>query len=157
MIKTYTNTTVNTSKEPFAIKSENIWYTFPKAVKECTLSDYKMWSDDSGRSMTGESKGTLVGIFPKLELKIGQQNASERAQLLKLLNKAEATVRAYSVERERFEEASFYFGDAINKLKKWDKKGTLGTRNNGIQGYTNNSKFAEISFSVISNKKRVNQ
>ena len=157
-IVTFTNSTINTCKLPFAIyDGSTTWYAFPKAITEASLEDYKMWSEGSGRSMTGESKGTMVGIFPKLQVKIGRQNASDRAVLCKLLNKSAVTVRAYSVDRQRFEQASFYFGDVTNKIKHWDKYGTLGTRqSNGNQSYTCNTTFDGISFSIISNKRRSN-
>ncbi|MBP3446213.1 MAG: hypothetical protein J6K64_02950 [Clostridia bacterium] len=145
----FTDDTINNCTQPFAIKKGNVWYAFPKSVIEASIDDYKLWAEGSGRSMTGESKGTLVGIFPKLQIKIGRQTASERAVLTGLLNQAETTVRAYCVERQRFEQASFYFGDVVNKIKKWDKNGTLA---DGV--YTNNSVFDSLSFSVIANKRR---
>lgn len=156
MIETYTNSTIGTCKQPFAIfDGATTWYAFPASVVEASLEDYKLWAEGSGRSMTGENKGTLVGIFPKLQVKIGRQSAEERAILTKLLNKSSVTVRAYCVERQRFEQASFYFGDVTNKIKKWDKNGTLGTKSSsGVQSYTSKTVFDGISFSVISNKRR---
>ena len=108
--------------------------------------------------MTGESKGTLVGIFPKLQIKIGRQSAADRETLTLLLNQAAVTVRAFNVSKHRFEQASFYFGDVINKIKKWDTKGTLGARDSttGKQNYRCNAIFDSISFSIISNKRRDN-
>ena len=145
----FTDDTIAECTQPFAVKKGDKWYAFPKTVAEASLDDYKLWAEGSGRSMTGESKGTLVGIFPKLQVKIGRQNAEERALLVSILNQAETTVRAYCVERQRFETSSFYFGDVINKIKKWDKNGEFS---DGV--YKNNSVFDAISFSVIANKRR---
>lgn len=145
----FTDDTISNCKQPFAIKKGNVWYAFPKSVVEASLDDYKLWAEGSGRSMTGESKGTLIGIFPKLQVKIGKQKADERALLVSLLNQAETTVRAYCVERKRFETASFYFGDVVNKIRKWDAKGSF---ENGT--YRNNSVFDPISFSIIANNRR---
>lgn len=145
----FTDDTVSNCKQPFAIKKGSEWYAFPKSVVEASLDDYKLWAEGSGRSMTGESKGTLIGIFPKLQVKIGKQKADERALLVSLLNQAETTVRAYCVERKRFETASFYFGDVVNKIRKWDAKGSF---ENGT--YHNNSLFDPISFSIIANNRR---
>ena len=64
MIDIYTDSTIGTCKQPFAIKYGTTWYAFPQEVTEASLSDYKLWASDSGRSMTGSSKGTLIGIFP---------------------------------------------------------------------------------------------
>lgn len=154
MIKTFTDTTIKNCTQPFAIKHGSTWYAFPSAIKDASLSDYKYWASDSGRSMTGSMKGTLTGIFPKLQVTIGKQNANERAILCKCLNQTEATVRAYCTERKRFETASFYFGDVTNKIKHWDKHGTLGTLSNGVQPYTCKSTFDSMQFSVIANNRR---
>lgn len=154
MIETFTDSTIKNCKHPFAIKYGTVWYTFPKAIKEATISDYKYWASDSGRSMTGSMKGTLIGIFPKLQLTIGKQTADERAILCKCLNQTAATVRAYCVERKRFETASFYFGDVTNKIKHWDKYGTLGALSNGNQPYSCKSTFDSMQFSVIANDRR---
>jgi hypothetical protein len=155
MIKTYDNDAIKDCKQPFAIKYGSTWYAFPNAVTEATISDYKYWANDSGRSMTGSMKGTLIGIFPKLQVTIGKQSAAERAVLTKCLNQTSATVRAYSVERQRFEQASFYFGDVANKIKHWDKYGTLGTMlSSGNQSYTCKSTFDSIQLSVIANDRR---
>ncbi len=154
MIQTFTDTTIGTCKQSFAIKYGTAWYAFPSAIKDASFSDYKLWGDDTGRSMTGSMKGTLVGIFPKLQVTIGKQNADERAILCACLNQTEATVRAYSTERKRFETASFYFGDVTNKIKHWDKYGTLGTLSSGIQSYTCKSTFDSMQFSVIANNRR---
>lgn len=141
---------IDSCKHPFAIKKGSVWYAFPKSVVEASLDDYKLWAEGSGRSMTGESKGTLIGIFPKLQVKIGRQTAADRAILTSALNQAETTVRAYCVERRKFEKASFYFGDVVNKIKKWDANGTF---NSNV--YENNSIFESISFSIIANRRRV--
>lgn len=154
MIETYTDATIKNCKHLFAIKYGSTWYAFPKAIKDASLSDNKLWGDDSGRSMIGSSKGTLIGIFPKLQVTIGKQNADDRAILCKCLNQTAATVRAYCVERKRFETASFYFGDVTNKIKHWDKHGTLGTLSGGNQPYTCKSTFDSMQFSVIANERR---
>ncbi|MBP3441710.1 MAG: hypothetical protein J6L62_02800 [Clostridia bacterium] len=140
--ETFTDDTIENCKDPFAIKKDNVWYSFPKTVVEASLDDYKLWAEGSGRSMTGESKGTLIGIFPKLQVKIGRQTAEERALLTSILNQAETIVRAYCVERQQFETASFYFGDVVNKIRKWNK--------NDIS----KSVFDSVSFSIIANKRR---
>lgn len=145
----FTDDTISNCKQPFAIKKGSAWYAFPKSVVEASLDDYKLWAEGSGRSMTGESKGTLIGIFPKLQVKIGKQKADERALLVSLLNQAETTVRAYCVERKKFETASFYFGDVVNKIRKWDAKGSFEN-----DTYRNNSVFDPISFSIIANNRR---
>ena len=42
-----------------------------------TVQYCKLWSSDTGRSMTGENKGTLIGIFPKITVKLGKLSEDE--------------------------------------------------------------------------------
>ncbi len=154
MIKTYTDTTIKNCTQPFAIKCGSMWYAFPSTIKDASLSDYKYWASDSGRSMTGSMKGTLIGIFPKLQVTIGKQNADERAILCKCLNQDGATVRAFWSEGKGCGAGWGYLGDVTNKIKHWDKYGTLGTLSNGVQSYQCKSTFDSMQFSVIANNRR---
>lgn len=139
--------TVDTSTEIILIKKGSAWYTVPN-VLSAKIADCKLWADDTGRSMTGEFKGTLVGIFPKLYLSVGRQNAAERAELSTLLNQPVTTVRAYNVSKQKFVTASFYFNDVENQVDLWDNKGKFSSGK-----YVSDSQFGEISFNVIATKK----
>ena len=72
----------------------------PKLI-EYKLGYKKLWSSDTGRSMTGENKGTLIGIFPKLEIKVGRLNEDEISTLLSLINVANANVTYYDPEYKK--------------------------------------------------------
>lgn len=97
----------------------------------------KLWSSDTGRSMTGENKGTLIGIFPKLEITVGRLTGNEMSTLLSLLNVANANVTYYDPEYKKVTTASFYFGDIdIELLRK------------------SQMNYKSFSFSIIANKKR---
>lgn len=101
--------------------------------------DYcKLWSEDTGRSMTGENKGTLVGIFPKIIIKIGQTTEDEMALLLSLFNQASAFVRYYDTWAKAVKTESFYFGDAKDQLKSQRRM-----------------THKQMDISIIANKKRV--
>lgn len=138
---------VDTSTEILLIKKGNNWYNVPN-VLQAKFTDSKLWGEDTKRSMTGDFKGTLIGLFPKLSLTVGRQTASERAELATLLNQAVTTVRAYNVSKQKFEIADFYFNDVENTIGFWDTHGKF------VGGkYISETTFDEISFNVIATKK----
>ena len=80
------------------------------------VSYCKLWSSDTGRSMTGENKGTLIGIFPKLEITLGKMTAVEMSKFLSLVNVASANVTYYDTEYRKVLTNNFYFGDAVDEI-----------------------------------------
>lgn len=76
----------------------------------------KLWSSDTGRSITGENKGTLVGIFPKLKVKFGKLNDDDMSALINLTNVASTNVKYYDVGKKAAATNSFYFGDVTDSL-----------------------------------------
>lgn len=98
----------------------------------------KLWGSDTGRDMAGENKGTLVGIFPKLQVEIGSLNKDEMKQFLQKANKAELTISWYDVEIDGIRSAqSYYINDYTISLKN-----------------TKTMKYKAFSFNLIPNKKR---
>lgn len=97
----------------------------------------KLWSADTGRSMTGENKGTLIGIFPKITVKLGRLSEDEMSALINLTNQARANVKYYDVGKRTLVTASFYFGDVSAELERKSTMYHKGT-----------------SFSIIANQKR---
>lgn len=101
------------------------------------VSYCKLWGSDTGRSMTGENKGTLVGIFPKIEITVGRLTAPEMSKLLALVNKASASVTYFDTEKRQEITGSFYFGDVADEIIKQRSEG-----------------HKQISVSIIANKRR---
>lgn len=97
----------------------------------------KLWSSDTGRSMTGENKGTLIGIFPKISVTLGRMNEDDMSAIINLTMQARTNVRYYDVGKKELVTASFYFGDVSAEL---EKQRTMYHRG--------------MSFSIIANKKR---
>ena len=97
----------------------------------------KLWSSDTGRSMTGENKGTLIGIFPKISVKLGRLSEDDMSAIINLTNQARADVKYYDVGAQDLTTASFYFGDVSADLERQSTMYHKGT-----------------SFSIIANKKR---
>lgn len=97
----------------------------------------KLWSSDTGRSMTGENKGTLIGIFPKITVKLGRLSEDDMSAIINLTNQSRANVKYYDVGSKSLVTASFYFGDVSADLERQSTMYHKGT-----------------SFSIIANKKR---
>lgn len=97
----------------------------------------KLWSSDTGRSMTGENKGTLIGIFPKISVKLGRLSEDDMSAIINLTNQPRADVKYYDVGAKALITESFYFGDVSAELERQSTMYHKGT-----------------SFSIIANKKR---
>ena len=104
---------------------------------EYSVTYCKLWASDTGRSMTGENKGTLIGIFPKISVKLGRMSESDMSAIINLTNQARANVKYYDVGKKAVVTESFYFGDVSAEL---ERKSTMMHRGTG--------------FSIIANKKR---
>jgi hypothetical protein len=98
---------------------------------------HKLWSSDTGRSMTGENKGTLIGIFPKITVSLGRMSEEDTSAIINLTMQARADVKYYDVGARSLVTASFYFGDVTAELER--------------QRYMYHK---GMSFSIIANKKR---
>ena len=97
----------------------------------------KLWSSDTGRSMTGENKGTLIGIFPKINVNLGRMSEEDASAIINLTMQASADVMYYDVGKKGLVIESFYFGDVPAEIEKQSSMYHKG-----------------ISFSIIANKKR---
>lgn len=97
----------------------------------------KLWSSDTGRSMTGENKGTLVGIFPKLIIKCGRMSEEDMSAFLYLVNQATTNITYFDPQYKASVTASFYFNDAEAALL-----------------YKSRMLYDEIEVHAIANKRR---
>ena len=97
---------------------------------------YKIWSSKSGRNMAGTNSGTLVGIFPKIEMTFGRLTEAQLKIVLGLLNSVTFTVTYYDPEYSASYTMSCYGGDVVFTQKYLDK-------------------VESFSASVIANSKRV--
>lgn len=97
----------------------------------------KLWSSDTGRSMTGENKGTLIGIFPKISVSLGRMSEGDMSAIINLTNQPRADVKYYDVGAKALTTASFYFGDVSAEL---ERKSTM--------------RHKATEFSIIANRKR---
>lgn len=98
-----------------------------------TVSYSKLWSSDTGRSLTGAFKGTLIGIFPKLTITIKAQNNEDRSLLLKIVNSQFKDVTYYDTEYKSMVKKTFYFGDAEDEFKKATGKNSADIKHSSIE------------------------
>ena len=98
---------------------------------------HKLWSSDTGRSMTGENKGTLIGIFPKITVRLGKMSEDDMSAIINLTNQSRANVKYYDVGAKALKTASFYFGDVSVEL---ERQSTMYHK--------------ATEFSIIANRKR---
>lgn len=97
----------------------------------------KLWSSDTGRSMTGENKGTLIGIFPKITVALGRMTEDDMSAIINLTNQSRANVKYYDVGAKALTTASFYFGDVSAEI---ERKSTMMHK--------------AVEFSIIANNRR---
>lgn len=96
----------------------------------------KLWADDSGRDMAGNNKGTLIGIFPKIQVEVGSYTPTEMNNFLSHANKGELSVSWYDAQGEKtWNNISYYINDFAISVKP--------------SGYYNG-----FNFNLIPNRKR---
>lgn len=70
----------------------------------------KLWKD-AERNMSGDVRATLIGIFPKIQMKVGYTTQEEMSQLTQLLDKDYFTVTWFDVRIQSTISTQYYAGD----------------------------------------------
>lgn len=70
----------------------------------------KLWKD-ADRNMNGDVRATLIGIFPKIKMKIGILTEDEMAQLTQLLDKDYFEVEWFDVRIQDTVKTKYYASD----------------------------------------------
>lgn len=78
----------------------------------------KLWAEDSGRNMAGVMEGTMIGIFPKLQITVGKLNENEISSLIAILNAPYMSVTYYDIETKTSRTAQYYAGDITPSMIK---------------------------------------
>lgn len=76
----------------------------------------KLWKE-STRNMSGDVRGTLIGIFPKIELKISYTTQEELSSLTELFDKDFFSVEYFDVRTQSTFTANYYAGDYSVELE----------------------------------------
>lgn len=80
-------------------------------VTEVKYGFNKLWADDSGRNLAGVQSGTLIGIFPKLEVSFKKLTREELETIAPILDKATQNTTYYDPVKKRLYTMSTYTGD----------------------------------------------
>lgn len=64
-----------------------------------------------GRNMAGKQTGTLIGIFPKLEMQFRRLNQAELHTIAPILDSPRQTVRYYDDNKGQYVTMETYTGD----------------------------------------------
>ncbi|QIK70835.1 hypothetical protein G7062_11250 [Erysipelothrix sp. HDW6C] len=79
----------------------------------------KLWSEDTGRTYKdGEFMGTLIGIFPKLEIEFAPKTSEELSNLIRVCNSPRQTIKWYNPLTKEKATSVFYsnsFGVSLRK------------------------------------------
>lgn len=71
----------------------------------------KLWASDSGRNLAGTQTGTLIGIFPKLELQFRKLTKDELHLLAPHFDSARQTMQYYDDNKGTMITMTTYTGD----------------------------------------------
>lgn len=78
---------------------------------EASFGYNKLWGSDTGRNLAGEQTGTLIGIFPKLELQFRKMNQNEVHTIAQALDKATQSTTYHDDYKGTNVTMSTYAGD----------------------------------------------
>lgn len=92
------------------LKIDGVDYT-SQILTPFTIERNKLWGDDTGRVMSGDMKGTLVGVFPKLVVLFMPRSEAQLSALLTALDKAFQTVQYYDPKTRALKSMGTYTND----------------------------------------------
>lgn len=70
----------------------------------------KLWKD-AERNMNGDVRATLIGIYPKIQMKVGYTTQEEISQLTQILDQDYFTVTWFDVRIQQTISTLYYAGD----------------------------------------------
>ena len=80
-------------------------------IVEARYGFNKLFSSDSGRSLSGAMSGTLLGIFPKIILQFGKLTKAQLEVITPILDSASQTVTYYDPTKKANVTMTTYTGD----------------------------------------------
>lgn len=80
----------------------------------------KLWKN-ADRNMNGDVRATLIGIFPKIIMKVGYTTQEEMSQLTQLLDQDYFTVTWFDVRIQQTVSTQYYASDYEVELDNKDK------------------------------------
>lgn len=80
-------------------------------LTNAVISYNKLWSNDAGRNLAGKMTGTLIGIFPKLELTFRKLKQTDLNVLAPIFDSSRQTVRYHDDASNSYKTITTYTGD----------------------------------------------
>lgn len=90
---------------------------FAQYLIEATINFNKLWSEDTGRSLSGDFSGTLNGIYPTFELTFRRLTQTEIELLAPIFDSATQTLKYYDPIKKAITTLQTYSGDWGMKFK----------------------------------------
>lgn len=81
----------------------------------------KLWSSDTGRTLSGKMSGTLIGIFPKIIMSFRKLTDAELVYLAPHFDNARQTIRYRDPNKNADVTMTTYTGDWETVYKNMDK------------------------------------
>ena len=82
-----------------------------KYLTQVKYGYYKLWSSDSGRSLSGKMSGTLIGVFPKIIMSFRSLTAEELIYLAPFFDNARQTLKYMDPNKNTEVTMETYTGD----------------------------------------------
>lgn len=79
-------------------------------IKEYKIGRAKLWKD-ADRNMNGDTRATLIGIFPKISMKIGYLTEDEMSKITQLLDLDYFEVEWFDVRIKSTIKTKYYASD----------------------------------------------
>ncbi|MCI8309109.1 MAG: hypothetical protein HFJ45_02635 [Clostridia bacterium] len=79
-------------------------------IQQYKIGRAKLWKE-ADRVMSGDIKATLIGIFPKIQIKIGVTTQTEMAELVTLFDKDFFEVEWFDVRIQTTIKTNYYASD----------------------------------------------
>ena len=79
-------------------------------IQEYKIQRSKLWKD-AERNMEGDVRATLIGIFPKISIKVGYTTQPQVAEITQLLDKAKFSVEYFDARTETTYISDYYASD----------------------------------------------
>lgn len=82
-----------------------------KVLTPFVIERNKLWGEDTGRTMSGELTGTLIGVFPKIVGSLYVEDEIELSALLTILDSASQTIDVYDAKTRSLKQYLTYTND----------------------------------------------
>lgn len=94
---------------------------FTPYLLQAKISYNKLWSSDSGRNLAGTQTGTLIGIFPKLELTFRKLTQNDLRIIAPVLDRPRQTTQYFDDNKQSMITITTYSSDWEETCKRIGK------------------------------------